>query len=175
MRADFFGPDGDTTVEPRRSCRCDTRASATSPPTSAIARRCSSCSSRERPDVDHPLRGAAVPRPGRQPSLRRLRRQRRRHLNLLEAARRRRPRVALRVHEHQQGLRRRSQRDPAGRARRRAGSTPTRGLRRHRRVDADRPVEALAVRRVEGGGRRDGAGVRPLLRHADRLRSAAAA
>ena len=40
---------------------------------------------------------------------------------------------------------------------------------RHRRDLSDRPVEALAVRRVEGRRRRDGAGVRPLLRHADLL------
>ena len=49
------------------------------------------------------------------------------------------------------------------------------GLRRsrvrggHARDVADRPVDALAVRRLEGRGRRDGAGVRPLLRHADLL------
>ena len=35
----------------------------------------------------------------------------------------------------------------------------------------DRPVEALALRRLEARGRRDGPGVRPLFRHAD-LRAA---
>ena len=34
-------------------------------------------------------------------------------------------------------------------------------------VDVDRPLHALALRRLEGRGRRPGAGVRPLLRHAD--------
>ena len=33
----------------------------------------------------------------------------------------------------------------------------------------DRPVEAFALRRLQGRGRRDGPGVRPLLRHADLL------
>ena len=40
---------------------------------------------------------------------------------------------------------------------------------RHSRDLHDRSVEALAVRRIEGRGRRDGAGVRPLFRHADVL------
>ena len=40
---------------------------------------------------------------------------------------------------------------------------------RHSRDVHDRSIEALAVRRVEGGGRRPGPGVRPLLRHADVL------
>ena len=35
--------------------------------------------------------------------------------------------------------------------------------------DVDRPLHALAVRRLEGGGRPAGAGVRALLRHADGL------
>ena len=43
------------------------------------------------------------------------------------------------------------------------------GARRHRRDDADRRVDALALRRLEGRRRRDGAGVRALLRHADRV------
>ena len=38
---------------------------------------------------------------------------------------------------------------------------------RHRRDDVDRPDDAQPVRRLEGRGRRAGAGVRPLLRHED--------
>ena len=56
-----------------------------------------------------------------------------------------------------------------------AGSTPGRGLRGIRedfRIDRS---QAFDFRRVEGRGRRDGAGVRPLLRHEDMLSSAAAA
>ena len=45
---------------------------------------------------------------------------------------------------------------------------------RHRRGHVDRQSPAQRVRRVEGRGRRDGAGVRPLLRHEDRPASAAA-
>ena len=51
---------------------------------------------------------------------------------------------------------------------RRAGTTPT-ATRRDRRDDADRRVDALALRRLEGRRRRDGAGVRALLRAADRV------
>ena len=40
-------------------------------------------------------------------------------------------------------------------------------LRRHRRDDAHRPEQAQPVRRLKGGGRRHGAGIRPLFRHAD--------
>ena len=40
---------------------------------------------------------------------------------------------------------------------------------RHRRNHVDRPVEALALRGEQGGGRRAGAGIRPVFRHADRL------
>ena len=42
-------------------------------------------------------------------------------------------------------------------------------------IDVGRPDQAFAVRRVQAGGRRDGAGIRPLLRHEDRHASAAAA
>ena len=43
--------------------------------------------------------------------------------------------------------------------------------RRHRHLDVDRPLDALAVRRLEGRGRPARPGVRPLLRDADRLLS----
>src|SRR6266545_1717170 len=39
----------------------------------------------------------------------------------------------------------------------------------HPRGHADRPLPALGLRRLEGRRRRDGAGVRPLLRHAHRV------
>ncbi len=39
---------------------------------------------------------------------------------------------------------------------------------RHRHLDVDRLLDPLPVRRLQGGGRPAGAGVRPLLRHADR-------
>ena len=42
-------------------------------------------------------------------------------------------------------------------------------LQGHRHVDVDRPLDPLAVRRLEGRRRPAGAGVRALLRHADRL------
>ena len=79
------------------------------------------------------------------------------------------PEAAVRAHVHQQGLRRRPQPDHAG------GTADPLGLRRpgvrrrHPRDVLHRPVQALAVRRVQGGRRRHGAGVRPLLRHADLL------
>ena len=46
---------------------------------------------------------------------------------------------------------------------------PTTPSRRHRRDDVDRSLDALAVRRLEGRRRPARPGVRPLLRHADRL------
>ena len=56
----------------------------------------------------------------------------------------------------------------------RAGAAPGAARRsslppRHRHVDVDRRLHALAVRRLEGGRRPARAGVRALLRHADRL------
>ena len=53
---------------------------------------------------------------------------------------------------------------PAARARDALGLRRSGIRQRHRRDVPHRSVEALAVRRVEGGGRHDGAGVRPLLR-----------
>ena len=91
-------------------------------------------------------------------------------LNLLEAARRSCPESAVRPHEHEQGLRRRPEPDRAGRARRRAGTTPIPRTRTaSRRRSRSTRSTALAVRREQGRGRRDGAGIRPLLRHADLL------
>ena len=79
-------------------------------------------------------------------------------------------RVAIRLHVDQQGVRRRPERVAARRAARRAGTTPTDDVPgRHRRdCRIDRRTHSL-VRRVEGGGRCARAGVRALLRDADRV------
>ena len=79
------------------------------------------------------------------------------------------PGVAVRVHVHQQGLWR-----PAEPIALRNWTTrwdyERPGVRaRDRRNVVDRSVDALALRRVEGRGGRDGAGIRPLLRDADLL------
>ena len=87
---------------------------STSATATAVARPLRGAALRPR----RPLRRAAVPRPRRDAPVRRLRRQRRSAtLNLLEAARRALPGVAVRLHVDQQGLRRRAQRAPARRAR----------------------------------------------------------
>ena len=98
-------------------------------------------------------------------------------LNLLRGRARALPRRAVRLHLHEQGLRRPPQRAAAGRAARRARSCPrtTGAYDGIDRDDVDRPLHALALRRVEGRRRRARAGVRALLRHADRRASAAAA
>ena len=92
-------------------------------------------------------------------------------LNLLEATRAPRARRAVRLPLDQQGLRRpaepaaaRGARDAARAARR---TTPTSsGIDTSMTIDA---LAALAVRRLQGRRRPDGAGVRPLLRDADGL------
>ena len=89
-------------------------------------------------------------------------------LNLLEATRRHAEDGAVHLPVHQQGLRRPAQRAAARGARdapRAARGPPL--VRRHRRVDEHRRLDALAVRRVQGRGRPARAGVRPLLRDAD--------
>ena len=70
---------------------------------------------------------------------------------------------------HEQGLRRRAEPHRRCASWRRAGTTPTRPTRTASPRLHDRSIQALALRRVEGRRRRDGAGVRPLLRHADLL------
>ena len=164
-------PPGRHALEPAAAARRATRASSTTSSTSATApgsrRWCETCA----PDADRPHRRPAQPRPGRQAA---------RSttststpcgtLNLLEATRRQLPR------------RRRSSTCPRTRctATRRTASRSTSCDTRWDYADpafADgipetfthRPVQALAVRRLQGGRRRHGAGVRPLLRHADLL------
>ena len=89
-------------------------------------------------------------------------------LAVLEATRKHAPGRGVHLHVDEQGLRRRSQRAAAGGARDAVGARPaTSGLERHRRDDAHRPVDALAVRRLEGRSRRARPGVRPLLLDAD--------
>ena len=121
-------------------------------------------------------RGAAVPRLGGLRPAHRLRRERQRHAQPAPVDARALPGRDLRLHLHEQGLRRhaepaaaRGARDAARAARR----PPV--LRRDRHDDDDRRLDALAVRRREGGRRPHGPGVRPLLRHARRSASAPAA
>ena len=85
-------------------------------------------------------------------------------LNLLEGAAAPPARGGLRLHEHQQGLRRRAQRAAARRAGDPLGLRRPEDCERHLRDLPDRPLPALALRRLQGGRRRHGAGVRPLLR-----------
>ena len=81
-----------------------------------------------------------------------------------------RPRRRFVFMSHEQGLRRRAERASRSSSSRRAGTTPTRatatGIDETMRIDR---THAQPLRRVEGRRRRDGAGVRALLRHADRL------
>ncbi len=116
----------------------------------------------------HPHGRAALARLGGVGPADGLRRQRQRHDEPARGHPPDAPRGDVHLHLDQQGLRRHAQL-PAAAGRRRAPGA-ARGsplLRRHRHVDVDRWVHALAVRRLQGGGGPDGAGVRPLLRHAD--------
>ena len=91
-------------------------------------------------------------------------------LTLLEATRQFCPDGRVRVRVDEQGLRRPAERPAADRGGHplgdRSGPPLPRG---HRRDDEHRCDEALAVRRVEDGRRSARPGVRPLLRHEDRL------
>jgi NAD(P)-dependent dehydrogenase (short-subunit alcohol dehydrogenase family) len=90
-------------------------------------------------------------------------------LNLLEATRQSCPQSPFVHLSTKQGLRRSAQcHCPPGA--RHALRLRRSGLQqRHRGRVPDRPEQALAVRRLQGGGRCDGAGIRPLLRHAQLL------
>ena len=115
-------------------------------------------------------RRSAVPRLGGIGPADRLRGQRQRHAQPARVHAPALPRRHLRLHLHQQGLRRHAEPPAAGGAGHppRAARRPPL-LRRHRHHDDDRRLDALAVRRLEGGRRPDGPGVRALLRHAHRL------
>ena len=92
-------------------------------------------------------------------------------LNLLEATRLHKPDATFVFMLDEQGLRR-----PAEPAAARGARDPPRAARQDHEYFDGIPttmsidqLPALAVRRLEGRGRPDGPGVRPLLRHADRL------
>ena len=81
------------------------------------------------------------------------------------------PRCALHLHEHEQGLRRHAE-PPAARRTRDAldrGRQPPLRRARHRRNHEHRSDDAQRVRRLEGGGRRHGAGIRAVFRLEDGL------
>ena len=168
QRAVFFGPPGDTRWNQRRLQRepAGLRPSRTRHPRPGRRARAGPAAQARRHRAH---RRPAEPRPRRGHPVRRLRHQRRRHAQPARGRAPGLPRVAVRAHVDQQGLRRRAQRDPA-RGTRHALGLRRPGLRpRHPRDLHHRPVEALALRRLQGGRRRHGAGVRPLFRHAHLL------
>ena len=92
-------------------------------------------------------------------------------LNLLEATRRHAPDAPFIFTVDQQGLRRHAE-PPAARSSSRRGWELPEDHRYFDGIDTSMSIDhshALAVRRLEGRRRPAGAGVRPLLRHADRL------
>ena len=124
MRADFFGPKGDTTWNRQRlesACRHFTHRTARHP----RPRRGRRAAAVRAVRPDHPRRRPAQPRPGRQAPVRRLRRQRRRHAEPARSDAPPPPRRRVHPHEHEQGLRRRPEPHPAQGARRPAGTTTT--------------------------------------------------
>ena len=136
--------------------------------------RASSASSREHAGdarARHPHRRAALARLGRAGPADRLRRQRQRHAQPARGHARARARRDVHLHA------RRTRSTATGRTTCRSRSIETRlelpedhdyygGIATSMSIDRS---HALAVRRLEGGGRPAGAGVRALLRHADRL------
>ena len=134
------------------------------------AARCSSASARDLAR-GHPHRGAAVARLGGVRSADGLRRQRQRHD---EPARGRRARVRpeatfifTSTNKVYGDTPNRLPLVDVGERLELPGGPPL--LRRDRHDDVDRRLDALAVRRLQGGRGPDGAGVRALLRHADGL------
>ncbi len=117
-----------------------------------------------------PHRRPALPRLGRERAPDRLRRQRQRHPQPARGRPRPLPRRPLHLLLDQQGLRRHPQPAAAGGAGDAAGAARVPSLLQgDRHLDVDRPLHPLAVRRLQGGRRPAGAGVRALLRHADGL------
>ena len=115
-------------------------------------------------------RRAAVARLGGARAAHRLRGQRDRHAEPAAGRARQLPGRDVRLHLDEQGLRRPPELPAAAGARDALGAARRpRVVRRHPDRHVDRPLHALAVRRLEGRGRHHGAGVRALLRHADRL------
>ena len=175
-RADFFGPQGDTRWNQRRLDRDVPRRSPTSSSTSATAPACCKLVAELEPDLivhaaAQPSHDLAASRPFDDFDVNAVG-----TLNLLEATRRHAAGRRVRPHEHQQGLRRPARTRSRSRSCRRAGTTTTRPTRDGIPEDfRDRPEQAQPVRRHQGGRRRDGAGVRPVLRPADAAACAAAA
>ena len=125
MRARLLRPRGRHDVEPGAPASAPPRASRTTRSTSAIARPCSIWSDDSGPTSSstaaaQPSHDLAKDRPFDDFDVNAVG-----TLNLLEATRRALPGVAVHLHEHEQGLRRRAQRAAAGRDSTRAGTTPT--------------------------------------------------
>ena len=174
MRAYFFGPEASTRHDSRAARSRRSTASAAPSSTSATP----TASMRLFAEHARDDRAASSTRPR---SRRTTGRRREPHtdftvnangtLNLLEAARTHCPDATFIFTSTNKVYGDRPELPAAGRARdaaRAARGPPL--VRRHRPIDdVDRPLHALAVRRLEGRGRPAGPGVRPLLRHADRL------
>ena len=171
MRASFFGPEASTAHVTERLLAAHPEFRSESVDIrdrEAVDRIFSERGERDR--ARHPHRRPALPRLGRERPPDRLRRQRQRHPQPARGDPRQLPRGAVHLLLDQQGLRRHP--EPAAargprEAPRAAGVPPL--LQRDRHDDVDRLLDPLAVRRLEGGRRPAGPGVRPLLRDADRL------
>ena len=171
MRRDFFGRG--RRHDAGTSSACSSRrpgASSTTTSTSATATGSHRLVAELAARADRPLRRAAVARPRRAAAVRRLRRQRRRDAQPARGRAPPRARVAVRLPVDEQGLRRRAERARRSSSSRRAGTTPTpryaNGIDETMRIDATMH-SLFGASKV--GGRRAGAGVRPLLRDADGL------
>ena len=84
-------------------------------------------------------------------------------LNVLETTRQMSPEAVFVFMSTNKGVRRCAQRDPAEGTADAMGICAGAGLARGDRGDADRPLQALGLRGQQGGGRRDGAGIRAVL------------
>ena len=109
-------------------------------------------------------RGAAVARPGGARAVRGLRHQRRGHIEPAGGHAPRGTRSGVRVHEHEQGVRRRAQRHSPGRAVHPLGVRRSSVPGRHRRNILDRCQPPQPLRCLQGRSGRDVPGVRALLR-----------
>ncbi len=171
MRARFFGPEASTAHVTERLVADAPRVPLGEHRHPRLRRGRSDLPRARRQDrAGHPHRRPALPRLGGERAADRLLGQRQRDAQPARG----RPRPRARRHLHllldQQGLRRHAQ-PPAAR-----GAGDAAGvarvpplLPRDRHLDVDRRLHSFAVRRLQGGCRPAGAGVRALLRHADRL------
>ena len=175
MRRYFFGDGGQHALGAHALWR-RTRAAATgtSTPTSATQAAMDKLFARygKRHRFGHPHRGAALARLGGARTVDRFHRQRQRHAepaggdarNTAPTRRSSSPAPTRSMATRRTGCRWSSTKS-AGKYRPEHPLAPRTASTRH----VDRCVDAQPVRRLEGGGRCDGAGVRPLLRHEDRL------